>query len=397
MRDFDIVVFGATGFTGKLVAQYLARVGQERWAIAGRNPEKLRAVLDTLTTNTPPEILVGDANDSNALHEIASRTVVVLTTVGPYAKYGDALVEACAAQGTHYCDLTGEVQWMRRTIDAHHEKAQQSGARIVHTCGFDSIPSDLGTLEVQRVFLEREGHYADEVGCFVMYASGGFSGGTVASMVNLMEEAADKSVRKTVAHPYALNPEDDKQGADTWDSFAPAYDDLVDAWTAPFLMSSVNTRVVRRSHALLGHPWGAGFRYREVMSMGKGLKGRAKALAMSAALGAAVATLSMEPTRKLAQKTVLPEPGEGPSEAQITAGGFLMRVIGRRGAKTHAVDVKASLDPGYGATAIMLSESARCLAYDDLQTPCGVLTPAVAMGESLVSRLNASGVTFTVR
>lgn len=394
MREFDIVVFGATGFVGKLVAEYLARVGQDKWAIAGRNEQKLRDVLAGLKTPTPPAVVLADANDLERLKEVAASTTVILTTVGPYAKYGDKLVEACASVGTHYCDLTGEVQWMQRMIASNHEAAQASGAKIVHTCGFDSIPSDLGTFELQRVFYDREGRYASEVGCFVMYARGGFSGGTVASMVNLMKEAEDKAVRRAVAHPYALNPEGDRQGQDRWDTFGVSYDSLIDGWTAPFLMASVNTRVVRRSHALLGHPWGRHFRYRELTFTGKGLKGRMKAMGLTAALGAGVAALSFEPSRNLVER-LLPKPGDGPSAQQIKNGGFLMRVIGRDGGAQHAVDVKGTLDPGYGATAIMLSESARCLAYDDLGPVAGVVTPAVAMGNSLIQRLNDAGVTFT--
>lgn len=392
-REFDLVLFGATGFTGKLVAEYLSRAGQRRWAIAGRTPSKLDAVRASLVSNQP-EILVGDAGSAQDMLAIARRARVVVTTVGPYLKYGDALVAACVEAGTHYCDLTGEVPWMQRTIAAHHDAARRTGARIVHTCGFDSIPSDLGTWFLQRQFGDTP---ATRVRAYVMYASGGFSGGTVASMAEIMELAKDRNVRRAVADPYALNPADDRSGADGWDAFAPREDAWIGGWTAPFLMASVNTRVVRRTHALLGRPWGPDFSYDEVMYTGKGLKGRAKAFGIAGALGAAVAVLSAGPSRRLAQRYLLPKPGEGPSPEAIENGGFLIRVVGERNGERKAVDVKGTKDPGYGATAIMLAESARCLAYDPLDSPAGVLTPASAMGDALVERLNAAGVTFTVR
>lgn len=392
-REYDLVVFGATGFTGQLVARYLAGVGQERWALAGRSREKLERVRDGLS-GVKPDILLADAGDAAALMDVASRSKVVVTTVGPYAKYGELLVAACAGAGTHYCDLTGEVQWMRRMIDLYDEQARESGARIVHTCGFDSIPSDLGTFLLQQQFGDRP---AEEVRLYVMHASGGFSGGTVASMVNLFEESSDRAVRRVVADPYALNPAGVRVGSDGYDSFVPRYDDRIGGWTGPFLMASVNTRVVRRTHALLGSAWGASFSYDEAMYVGKGVKGRLAAFGLTAVMGAMVAGMSAGPVRRLAQKTVLPAPGEGPTQEQIERGGFLIRLVGRRGAVTHEVEVRASKDPGYGATAIMLSESARCLAYDDLTSPGGVLTPAFAMGDSLLARLNEAGVTFTVR
>jgi short subunit dehydrogenase-like uncharacterized protein len=396
-KDLDLVLFGATGFTGELVAEYLAKVGQSRWAIAGRSLSKLEAVKASLKTDSPPELLVADASDISSLRAIAARARVVATTVGPYATYGDGLVQACVENGTHYCDLTGEVQWMQRMIAAHHEDAKASGARIVHTCGFDSIPSDLGVLCAQNEFKKQEGVYAENVGAFVMYVKGGFSGGTVASIINLLDESEDRAIRRAVAHPYALNPPDDKKGVDGYDDFKPVFDATIGGWTAPFLMASVNTRVVRRSHALLGHPYGENFGYREKTYMGEGLKGRVAAYGLTAAMGGGVAALAFGPTRTLAQKTVLPAQGEGPSREKIDSGGFLIRVVAHTGTVAHSVDVKATSDPGYGATCIMLAEAARCLAYDDLKTPAGVLTPSVAMGEYLVARLNEAGVTFKVR
>ncbi len=396
-RDFDLVLFGATGFTGGLVAEYLAKVGQERWAIVGRSRPKLEALKSTLKTDHPPEILVADAHDLASLKAVTARTRVVATTVGPYATFGDDLVQACVENGTHYCDLTGEVQWMQRMIAKHHDTAEANGARIVHTCGFDSIPSDLGALCAQNEFKKREGVYAENVGAFVMSVRGGFSGGTVASMINLLEEAEDRDVRRAVAHPYALNPPDDKTGVDGYDSFAPEDDSTIGGWTAAFLMASVNTRVVRRSHALMGHPYGPKFSYREKTYTGSGLKGRIAAYGLTSAMGGALGALAFGPSRRLAQKTILPEQGEGPSREKIDSGGFLIRVIAHTGALAHTVDVRANSDPGYGATSIMLAESARSLAYDALKTPFGVLTPAVAMGEYLVARLNEAGVTFKVR
>ena len=412
-RPHDIVLWGATGFTGKLVAEYLVRnvwaKGNPqglRLALAGRNRDKLEAVRSDLAVLDGGEelpILLGDSHDRGSMQELASRASVVCSTVGPYAKYGAELVAACVEHGTDYCDLTGEVQFMRRTIDEHHEQAQKTGARIVHCCGFDSIPSDLGTLMMQEAMKKRHGGTLHEVKFFAGESKGTFSGGTVASMLNLLEEAKhDRGMRRLLADPYALNPEGERQGPDGKDQQGVRFDPDLQMWTGPFVMASVNTRLVRRSHALLGYPWGRDFRYSEAMSFGKGAKGLALATGVTAALGGFMAAMNIEPTKKLLQKR-LPSPGDGPSREQREAGYFVIRLIGKgRDRDGREVElrgrVEGQADPGYGETAKMLGESALCLALDgaDLQAPGGVRTPASTMGMRLIERLRAAGMVFEV-
>jgi short subunit dehydrogenase-like uncharacterized protein len=400
MSRYDIVLYGATGFAGKLVAEYVVeRYGEElSLAVGGRNPDKLEKVCAELETLGPtPGIVVADSLDRQSLDAMTADARVVCSTVGPYAKYGDELVASCVENGAHYCDLTGEGHWIRRMIDRHHAEAVASGTRIVHCCGFDSIPSDLGTYFLQQKALERFGAYARRVANYVWWASGGASGGTIASMANTMEEAShDRDVRRALVHPYALNPEDEQSGPDERAQMGVEKDPAV-GWTAPFFMAPINSPVVRRSHALLGFPWGRDFGYRECMRFGEGLAALAKAVGFSAGLGVAMGAMSFRPTRRLLLNTVLPEPGEGPSEEAIENGGFEMRLRGEFSDGGDIwVRVRGHRDPGYGATAHMLGESAVCLAVDALESSGGVLTPASAMGMSLVDRLNDADITFEV-
>lgn len=409
VKPYDLVLWGATSFVGRLVAEYLVRRGPRelRWALGGRDRARLEAVRAELVRSSPQaaelDLLVGDSFDRASLDAITSRAAVVCTTVGPYAKYGSELVASCVANGADYCDLTGEVQWIRRMIDAHDDEARRRGVRIVCCCGFDSIPSDLGTLVLQDAARARHGRPCDLVSLYVKKASGGFSGGTVASMLNLVEEARDREVRRVLAEPYALNPPGEREGPDPRDEVGVTYDGDIEAWTGPFLMAPVNTRVVRRSNALLGYPYGRGFRYRERMRVGPGLRGRLGALAFVAGLGAFLGAVSVPPLRRLLEKTLLPAPGEGPSPERIERGFFVIELVGHfdddQGPPPVRVTVRGRRDPGYGATAAMLSEAALCLALDKdrLTSPGGVLTPASAMGEALVERLNASDVTFEVQ
>ena len=253
-REFDIVLWGASGFTGQLVAEYLVgRYGAEgsfRWALGGRNEKKLDGVRHELSAPELPLVL-GDGDDAASLEALAARTRVVCTTVGPYARYGSKLVAACAKAGTHYCDLTGELHWIRRMLDAHEDEARRSGAVIVPTCGFDSIPSDLGVYYVQREMQARDGAPSPHVKGGAAGFSGSFSGGTVASMLNMLEEAAkDPEVRRVMADPYAISPPARSDRPDSPDRTAPAWDEDFGQWTAPFVMAGINTRVVRRSNAL---------------------------------------------------------------------------------------------------------------------------------------------------
>lgn len=386
-RDFDIVLFGATGFTGKLVAKYLAPRHPGRWAIAGRNREKLEA----LGLGVP--ILLVDAMDAAACAQIARRARVVCTTVGPYSLYGSALVAACAEAGTHYCDLTGEVHWMRAMIDAHHARARATGARIVHTCGFDSIPSDLGTWAAQQAFIARFGRPASRVTAYFGEQSGAFSGGTAASGFAIAEAMKDPAVRRIMRNPYALDPDPDAP--------RPSVDAPMVGWApalrmfyVPFFMAGTNAPVVRRGHALAGQPWGRDFVYREVMST----PGNAKGLVMAAAVLTGLlglAAVMKRPALRAQLQRWAPKPGEGPSEEQRNAGYWKARLVAEDGAdRLVFIAGDRAGDPGYGSTAKMLGESALCLAFDPLTSEGGVLTPSVAMGGALLERLRAAGLTF---
>jgi short subunit dehydrogenase-like uncharacterized protein len=404
-RELDVVVWGATGFTGRLVAEYLlghyGAAGELRWALGGRSREKLEAVREGLGPGgeTLP-LVIGDSDDEGSLAALAERTRVVCSTVGPYAKFGSKLVSTCARLGTDYCDLTGEVQWMRRMIDAHQQEAEAHGARIVHTCGFDSIPSDLGVFHLQREMKARHGVPAGRVRYRVVRFQGGFSGGTTASLLNVMAEAAgDPQVRRIVADPYALNPEGRRAGPDGPDQSTPVFDEAFGQWTAPFVMAAINTKVVRRTNALLASAYGADFRYDEAVLMGAGAGGWLKAAALTAGLGATLLAGGIQPLRK-GLAALLPSPGEGPTLEQREAGFFEIRLHGEHPgdpAMQLRTRVTGDRDPGYGSTAKMLGESAVCLAKDALPAGGGFWTPASAMGEPLLERLRKhAGLAFEV-
>jgi short subunit dehydrogenase-like uncharacterized protein len=409
-RPYDIVLWGATGFTGQLVAEYLTRhhgIDRDvRWALAGRNRAKLEQVRRDLAAIDPKAstlpILIGDAGDRATLTQVVTPARVVITTVGPYAIYGKELVAACAEAGTDYVDLTGETQFARAIIDEFDARAKASGARIVHSCGFDSIPSDLGVLVVQEEMQKRYGTRAAEVKFYMGEMSGGISGGTIASMIHIFEGVAkDRGMRRLVGDPYALNPDRKDRGPDGRDQTSLRWDPDMQRWTAPFVMAAINTRVVRRSNALLGWAYGKDFRYSEVMSFKKGAKGLARAAGLTAGVGAFALAASFAPTRELLKKR-LPAAGEGPSKTSRENGFFVTRLLGIGEAKPGATaprllaTVKGQADPGYGETAKMLTESALCLAKDELAAQGGVLTPASCMGMKLVDRLRRAGMTFSV-
>lgn len=402
-RDHDIVLFGATGFTGRLTAAHLARThlgAGLSLALAGRDRKKLEAVRDDLARETPAAkelpILVADAHDRAALDRVAASTKVIATTVGPYAKYGEALVAACAAAGTHYADLTGEVTFMRRMIDRHDAEARQTGARIVHTCGYDSIPSDLGTWFVVEQYRARFGESPKELLHAAGESPGGFSGGTVASMLLLFEEASrDRATRRLLADPYALV--DDARGSDPGDQLGVKYASALGLWTGPFVMASVNSRVVRRTSAILereAHAGYGGARYDEVMSTGRGPLGAVTAGLLSAGLAAGAGTLAIAPLRRFAAAYLLPKPGEGPSEAMRRSGYFVSRFAASGPRGILKAKMRGEGDPGYDATSRMLGESAMCLAFDAIDGPGGVRTPASTMAAPLLARLRAQRFTL---
>jgi len=401
-REFDIVLWGATGFTGRLVADYLVRNYLDgdaglRLALAGRNKEKLEGIAKEVGAPQLP-ILIGDSFDAESLNAIASKAEVLITTVGPYAKYGAELVGACVRNGTDYCDLTGETHFIAAMIDAHEEEAKRTGARIVHCCGYDSIPSDLGTLIVQEAFKQRHGTYASQVKMAAVQMRGAFSGGTIASMLNMVDEMkANPELRKVLGNPYALNPKG-VRGPDKGDQTGTRFDKDLDMWTGAFIMAAINTRIVRRSHALMGLPWGEGFRYSEVMGTGKGAKGWSGAASLTVGLVAFMGSLALPFTRPFVEKR-LPSPGEGPNKEARDKGSFKTLFVALGDGHTERAVVSDQRDPGYGSTAVMLSEAALCLALEGTQLPSGggILTPATAMGMRLVERLRAAGLTLEVQ
>jgi short subunit dehydrogenase-like uncharacterized protein len=396
-RRYDVVLFGATGFVGRLTAEYLANHGgaQLQWALAGRDRAKLERLRAEVGAGRA-DVLVADARDRSALDAITGAARVVATTVGPYMLYGQKLVASCAEQGTDYCDLTGEVTFMAETIALHHERAAHTGARIVHACGFDSIPSDLGTLLLQTAARERRGSPCREVKFLLERIRGGLSGGTYASFLTLVEQASrDRNLRRLLANPYALNPPGGEGGPDGRDLFNARYDGDAGSWTAPFAMAVSNTRVVRRTNALLGYRYGKDFRYSEAIATGRGPGGAIRAAAVAAGNGAFFGAATWGPTRKLLAR-FLPKPGEGPSKQSRERGEFWVRLVGLDEGFRLAARVGGLGDPGYTQTAKMLGESALCLARDVLDVQGGVLTPASCLGQTLVERLRAAGMTFEV-
>lgn len=405
-REFEVVLWGASGFTGRLTAEYLlSEYGVSeglRWAIGGRNRKKIEAVRAELSRQTGRDasalpIVIGDSDDGAFLTELTTRAHVVCSTVGPYAKYGSKLVAACARNQTDYCDLTGEVHWMQQMIEAHQDAAVASGARIVFNCGFDCLPSDLGTFFMQREMKRRHGVRCSRIQLRVKGFSGGASGGTIASMLSMMEQAEqDPAVGRAMREPYSLNPKDQRTGPDSAERVAPRFDADFGQWTAPFVMATINTKVVRRSNALLDFAYGKDFRYDEAMLMGAGPAGFAKASATSAGSAMMMGAMSIGVLRRLAAGRV-PQPGEGPSKAERDAGYFdlLLRGSAANGQVLRG-RVKGDRDPGYGSTSKMLGESAVCLAKDEVEVEGGLWTPASAMGEKLLARLPRAGVTFEI-
>lgn len=403
---YDIVVFGATSFVGRILSRYLLERhgigGEIKWAAAGRSRarlEELRNELGPKAAKLP--LVVADASDERSLHDMATQARVIVSTVGPYALYGEPLVKVCAETGTDYCDLTGEVQWIRRMIERHEAAARRSGARVVHCCGFDSIPSDLGVHFLQREALRRLGQPCVNVKMRVRAMRGGFSGGTVASLMNVVKEtAADPALRKELANPYSLCPGGYRPKARQPGVKGAEFDADFGAWTAPFVMSAINTRIVQRSHALLGQPWGEGFTYDEAVLTGRGLKGRLAATGMSAGLAGFMVAGAVPPTRWLLERFVLPAPGEGPSPQDQQEGFFDLRFFGRTAdGRTLRTKVTGDRDPGYGSTGKMLGEAAACLAIDCAggQSSGGFWTPATIFGDRLIGRLTAhAGLSFEV-
>ncbi|NLG54972.1 MAG: enoyl-ACP reductase [Rhodococcus sp.] len=407
-RDLDLVVFGTTGFVGRLVAEYLAKAApaNARIGLAGRSLTKLEAVRASLGPAAAEwPLIVADANDSVSIADLVARTRAVATTVGPYAKYGRLLVDTCADLGTHYVDLTGEALFVRDSIDANHNRAITTGTKIVHSCGFDSIPSDLGVHVLhQAVVKDGEGELTDTT-LVVTDMRGGVSGGTIDSLrTQVTESVKDPSLRRLAASPYTLSPDraaepDLGRQTDVEIVKAAKVDPKLRGWLAPFVMASYNTRIVRRTNSLRNWVYGRKFRYREAMSVGSSPLSLPIAAGVAAGMGALVAGLALRPTRALLDR-VLPKPGEGPSEESRNKGRFTMDIFTTTstGAR-YSSRVRAHGDPGYQATAVMLGEAALALIDDEVALPesTGVLTPATAFGDVLVDRLRDAGFEFSTR
>ncbi|MCU0764773.1 MAG: saccharopine dehydrogenase NADP-binding domain-containing protein [Burkholderiaceae bacterium] len=396
-RSYDIVLYGATGFVGSRAAEYLATHGQmrsRRWAIAGRDRRRLEALKQRLGGR--PDVLVGDSGDARAMRAVAGAARVVLSTAGPFALYGDALVEACVAGRTHYADITGETVWARSLIDRHHAAAARDGTRIVPFAGFDSVPSDLGTLLAVRHLQRTLGAEPVEVAAYFRMM-GGFNGGTIASDMHRRDSGGIEIGRD----PFLLDPDDGHPGEEIERHRDPQgirFDEAIGAWVGPFVMGPINTRVVRRSAALYaawGEPYGPHFRYQEYTRYGGSLA-HAKAALVTGLMSGYDRAMS-QPALRALLKNLLPKPGSGPSEATMAGGWFVTEVL------AHAADGRAARvriafagDPGNRATLRLLCESGLCLALDGGRLPGGaarggVLTPATALGEALVPRLRAAG------
>jgi short subunit dehydrogenase-like uncharacterized protein len=402
-RRFDLIVFGATGFTGRLVAEYLNASygvgGALAWAMAGRNLDKLAEVRRAIGAGEALPLVAADASDPGALADLARQSHLIVTTVGPYQRYGEALAHACAQAGTDYCDLCGEPAWMARMIPLLEDPARASGARIVFSCGFDSIPFDLGVVFLQDEAQRRFGSPLARVHALVRKMKGKPSGGTIASLMATMEQIGrDPAAGRTMVDPFALTP--GFRGPRQPATGSAAYDELAKAWTAPFIMAPINTKNVHRTNALLGHPWGRDFVYDERMFAGDGADGERRARRMARAIRVQNALLALAPTRALLRRFALPKPGEGPSAREREAGGYDVLFVGRTAdGRGLRASVCGEGDPGYASTSRMISESALCLIedVDRAQAGGGVWTPGAAMGRKLISRLQArAGVTFAI-
>ena len=383
-QKFDVIVFGATGYTGKLVAEYMKNeYGDDeniKWAIAGRNMDKLMLVKNDLGLKDEIEMIEVDSSDIDALNKMTCSTKCVLTTVGPYQLYGSDLVQSCANNGTDYVDLTGEPGWMYEMINLCKEQAEKSGSRIVFSCGFDSIPFDLGVYFLQKAFIEKNGKPAERIRGRVQAMNGEFSGGTIASLGATMATLKEKpELIKVLANPFSLS--EGFEGPPQPDDSKVILDEKINMWVAPFVMAPINTKNIHRSNFLLNHMYGENFEYDEMMIAGEGEDGKMIADAMTTA-------------NPMGGDNV-PQPGEGPSKESREQGNYDVLFVAESGDETMQARVTGDMDPGYGSTSKMIAESALCLVKDCDALPGGIYTPAPSMGETLISRLvQRAGLTF---
>ena len=407
-RPYAVVLYGATSFVGQITAHYLTEFlsntkdkdgADVTWAIAGRDEAKLNELQSKLGSTV--DIILANSDDADSLDEMTKQTQVIISTVGPYLKYGEPLIKSCTTHGTDYVDLTGEAIFIKDMMDKYQDAAKQSGARIVNSCGFDSIPSDLGVYFTQTQAEEKFGRACDVIHMRVKAAKGGLSGGTIASMATIFEEVGkDKSRRKQVANPYLLNDDKDAPNVRQANVSKPEYDSEHKRWLAPFVMASINTRIVHRTNQLLGYEYGRDFKYDEAMWMQDGVKGQLSSYAMSAGLFGFATAMMVKPSRELLAKHVLPKSGSGPSAEEQANGYFDIRLFGETANKdTINTKVTGDKDPGYGSTSRMLAQAALCLAQDISKEEVGggFWTPASAMGNHLLTRLEEhAGLSFEV-
>lgn len=398
----DLIVFGATGFTGRLVAEHLLTTygagGELAWALAGRNADKLAALRDALGAPARLALCVADATDRQALAALVAQARVVISTVGPYQHYGEALVSACAEAGTDYVDLCGEPVWMARMIPRLQAPARASGARIVFSCGFDSTPFDLGVVFVQDEARRRFGAPLREVHGRVVVMKGGLSGGTIASALATLEAIRrEPALAQVMADPFALTPGFRGPAQADGDTAACDADGL---WSGPFMMAPINTKNVHRTNALCGHPWGRDFRYDERQQTGPGAQGARRARALVRQTRLQQALLGFGPTRALLRRFALPQPGQGPGPQARAKGRYELRFGGETAeGQALSATVKGDRDPGYGSTAKLVAETALCLQLDidRTRTPGGVWTAGAALGLTLARRLQQrAGLSFAI-
>lgn len=399
---YDLIVFGATGFTGYLVAEYLAKLSNSgesfKWAIAGRDLKKLEGVKKAIHAPEYVDMIVADASNEHAMADLVLKTKIVITTVGPYQLKGEVLIKACAQAGTDYVDLCGEPVWMAKMIPILEPLAKKSGARIVFSCGFDSIPFDLGVFFLQDYALNQFSKPISKVVGRVKVMKGTFSGGTIASMLASMESfAKDPELLKTMFNPFALTP--GFKGPKQPFGNKIIYDELVKSWAVPFVMAAINTKNIHRTNALLNHAWGTDFIYDEMLMTGDAAKGKKRAEKLFRIDRIQNILLGLRPTRWILKTFVLPKPGDGPDQAARDAGRYEILFAGKIDDQIITASVKGDKDPGYGSTSKMLAQSALCLINDLPKdaTTGGVWTPGSLMKNRLIKRLSEkAGLTFSI-
>jgi short subunit dehydrogenase-like uncharacterized protein len=383
---YDFILYGASSFVGQIMVEYLAGYKGEdfTWAMAGRSESKLLELKQRFQLNDIPHF-VADADDEAGLAELCRQAKAIVSTVRPYALYGEMLVKTCAQSGTDYCDLTGEPQWIKHMLDKYESDAKASGARIIHSTGFDSIPSDLGVYKLQQIIIERTSKPAKQIKMRVRKIKGAASGGTIASMLNVFKETKENpALRKVLVNPYVLCPAGHPFKQRQQSHKKAQHDETLNLWTMPFVMAAINERIVHRSNAMQDYRYGENFLYDEAMTAKTGFQ----AWMFTLSLGAFMLAASVSPLRKLLANYVLPKPGEGPSPEQQLNGMFDMRFYAdSSNGESLVLKVEGDRDPGYGSTGKMLAQSVLCLAKDIPELGGGFWTPASALNDPLIERL----------